>query len=357
MVKVDNSPRKRIFTTVDIKLPTNIRVKSLVDSVIKKIEEIEVNANIETRNYDILKEFEEDAKFDDIREKISVFKYKVLIENSIDNLIAKKIFIKDLKSLKKDIFLLLTSDIETIRFYIQNLKNKNSNLLNKQHTNFKKYQDEFENLYSTHLSGNSSLKRNFFKLFSDVNACPYCNRNFVNPIYKKEKLGDDNKNQSPDIEHFFPKSKYPFLSLSISNLLPSCAFCNKIKSDHDTFENCKSPYEIDDNDLIFKFEPLDNQKRLIKVYSKLDNSKILNLDGLYPEVHSDYVNDIFLDINKHPIENRKYLKKFFSLPMDTQDKLYKKKFCNYYKDEDFNKQPLSKMTKDLFFHIKENEVK
>ncbi|MBL1243376.1 MAG: hypothetical protein COA39_003095 [Sulfurimonas sp.] len=224
--------------------------------------------------------------------------------------------------------------------------------------NFKKYQKKFEDLYKNELSS-SSFKKSFFNIFTDVNACPYCNRNFINPIYKAKQLGKDYKKWSPDIEHFYPKSIYPFLSLSISNLLPSCTFCNKIKSNYDTYETCKSPYEMKDNDISFKFLPLDNQKRLISVESKnnIKNIELFNLDDLYHDVHSNYVNNIFLNINKNPIENRKYLKKFFSLSLDTQDKLYKKKFCNYYQERDFNKQPLSKMTKDLFFHIKENELK
>ncbi len=74
-----------------------------------------------------------------------------------------------------------------------------------------------------------------------MNVCSYCNRNFINPIYKEEKVGQDNSKQAPDIEHFFPKSIYPLFSLSISNLLPSCTFCNKVKSDVDTLDNTISP--------------------------------------------------------------------------------------------------------------------
>ena len=136
-----------------------------------------------------------------------------------------------------------------------------------------------------------------------VNVCPYCNRNFINPIYKENSVGTDNKNQSPDIEHFFPKSIYPFLSLSISNLLPSCAFCNKIKSDVDTFQhNCLSPYEIKNSDFRFDFSLELNQVKEVKLISKTDckNSEILHLESLYNEVHSKYINDIFKDVLKYP---------------------------------------------------------
>jgi len=90
---------------------------------------------------------------------------------------------------------------------------------------------------------------------------------------------------------------YPFLSLSISNLLPSCSFCNKIKSNVDTLENCISPYE-DKQDFKFKFT-LDSSnisRHKIKLITKSDNSKILHLENLYAEVHEDYINNIYLDV-------------------------------------------------------------
>lgn len=353
MIRVDNSPKNRIFTSVNLSFPRNKKVKELVEKVIQKIELIEKNP-IESRNYNLLEEFEKINKYDNIRNQISVFKYKKLLEDSINDLISKKIFIRPLKALRKDIYKILIADIESIRLYIKTLKRSNSNLLKISHSKFKIYKDEFEDLYLKHLSGNSNLKKNFFSLFG-LNSCPYCNRNFVNPIYKNIKLGNDNKTQAPDIEHFFPKSLYPFLSLSISNLLPSCAFCNKIKSNFDTYNNFKSPYEIENEDIKFKFEPIDNQTRIVKVESDFDNVKILNLDDLYEDVHSDYVNKIYSDIIKNPIENRNYLNKFFSLNIDTQEQLYKEKFRNYFKEKDFNKQPLSKLTKSLLYNIQENE--
>lgn len=51
-------------------------------------------------------------------------------------------------------------------------------------------------------------------------VCPYCNRNYITPLYsKKGKV-------RADLDHFFPKHKYPYLSLSLFNLVPSCRFCN-----------------------------------------------------------------------------------------------------------------------------------
>ena len=77
-------------------------------------------------------------------------------------------------------------------------------------------------------------------------------------------------------------------------------------------------------------------------------NKNVNLENLYAEVHNKFVDEVYLESRKYPLENRRFLNRFFSLPLDSQEKLYKRKFCNYYLKDDFNKQPLSKMTKNFF---------
>lgn len=56
----------------------------------------------------------------------------------------------------------------------------------------------------------------------DIDTCPYCNRNYITT------LGSDNdKFFRADIDHYLPKSKYPYLRLSFYNLVPSCEICNR----------------------------------------------------------------------------------------------------------------------------------
>ena len=269
--------------------------------------------------------------------------YRTIIKNinKVINLTIKR------KLQQLDWFKVLAGDIIEIRELI---KNNNKILVNSTLHNFSNYKDVFEKLYKDQLSGKEELKKQFFNLFEDMNVCPYCNRNFINPIYKEHSVGRDNKNQSPDIEHFFPKSLYPFLSLSISNLLPSCAFCNKIKSDVDTYKNnCLSPYEVQEDDFTFDFELDDSSLKTVTLISKNGNknSDILHLETLYNEVHRNYINEIFDDILKYPIIYKESLEKFDILESD-----YKNTFRNYFDEKDFNKQPLSKLTKNLMKKIK-----
>lgn len=54
----------------------------------------------------------------------------------------------------------------------------------------------------------------------DVRYCPYCNAETVGTARLPERI------HVPDIDHIFPKMKYPLLSLSLYNLVPACNRCN-----------------------------------------------------------------------------------------------------------------------------------
>jgi hypothetical protein len=299
MIHVDNSYNKRIFT--DSSDTHVLLFKTKVEETIKECEDKN------DFSYAALHSLEGNTN----SLHLSVFKYKSAILSAISTLKTESEFTtyeKEFNDIEKNIFLLLIGSFEQIKEYVRQRVNSNSLLIytkcdRLQSAFYKKYQKVFESLYENELSRNSKLKKAFFSIFDDMNVCPYCNRNFINPIYKDNTTGCDNETQSPDIEHFYPKSMYPFLSLSISNLLPSCSFCNKIKSNINTFEKCKSPYEIKKDDFKFEFKPqIGGNIHKISLLAKpdIDNSKVLHLESLYSEVHAQYVNDIYLDVLSHP---------------------------------------------------------
>ena len=61
-----------------------------------------------------------------------------------------------------------------------------------------------------------------------INVCPYCNENFILTIGSTKE-----KAIRPQLDHFYPKEKFPYLSCSIFNLIPSCGSCNHIKSNNE----------------------------------------------------------------------------------------------------------------------------
>ena len=105
-------------------------------------------------------------------------------------------------------------------------------------------------------NGYEKLKRKAeFYAALDVKVCPYCNRCLIEPIND----GADKKTVVGELDHFYCKSKYPYLAVSLYNLVPSCGICNgkSRKGEKDLcgtmFEN---PYLLQDNDgMTFGFKP------------------------------------------------------------------------------------------------------
>ncbi|MGU7780516.1 hypothetical protein [Burkholderia sp. PU8-34] len=62
----------------------------------------------------------------------------------------------------------------------------------------------------------------------NLRICPYCQANHVNLHVKKAKgaRGTAAFQLRPPLDHYLPKSVYPYLAVSLSNLVPSCAQCN-----------------------------------------------------------------------------------------------------------------------------------
>jgi hypothetical protein len=63
--------------------------------------------------------------------------------------------------------------------------------------------------------------------------CPYCQQSYAFTV-RKIKGGAFR----PTLDHYFPKSRYPYLALSIYNLVPSCYTCNSsLKSTKNFYSN------------------------------------------------------------------------------------------------------------------------
>ena len=69
---------------------------------------------------------------------------------------------------------------------------------------------------------------NAYKFFEKlkVEVCPYCNCQYTFTIGdSKHKYG------KPELDHFYPKAHYPYLSCTLFNFIPSCHQCNNQKRD------------------------------------------------------------------------------------------------------------------------------
>lgn len=104
----------------------------------------------------------------------------------------------------------------------------------------------------------------------DIEICPYCNKNDVECIYD----GDDTYYRA-SFDHFYSKSKYPFLSLNIYNLVPCCSSCNMIKSNID-FNTYDFFYPFIDSDESSFFSFNLNEDLSYCVSNCSNNRKIIN---------------------------------------------------------------------------------
>ncbi|MFJ3387996.1 hypothetical protein [Lysinibacillus sp. NPDC086135] len=167
-----------------------------------------------------------------------------------------------------------------------------------------------------------------------VSICPYCNSQFL--FLYNEK----GRKTRATLDHFFDKATYPFLAISIYNLVPSCKVCNSDLKSTKLFHLGKnySPYErnIVEN-MRFKIDVTSVKKssKLINEYSEIDyyemfignstefkidieintedemkklkikgNLEVFRIVDLYNKYHKNYVKSL---IRKSHIYNKVYL--------------------------------------------------
>ncbi|HEM3552414.1 MULTISPECIES: hypothetical protein [Streptococcus] len=85
----------------------------------------------------------------------------------------------------------------------------------------KKVYTDYNILSKSIVFGKSEININQFLVRElGVTVCPYCNRNYIN------NRGD---RFAAQMDHFYSKDEFPWLAVSLYNLIPSCGYCNHIK--------------------------------------------------------------------------------------------------------------------------------
>ncbi|QEZ67963.1 hypothetical protein D4A35_03070 [Paraclostridium bifermentans] len=189
----------------------------------------------------------------------------------------------------------------------------------------------------------------------NLRACPYCNRQYITPILTKSGM------MRGDIDHFLPKSKYPYLSLSIYNLIPVCRFCNSSFKGKKEFEVTDlNPYEDSLDDYIkFNIDIIDNKKINIKI-NKIDNTnKVDNYLDVFriQEQYNYHVNQAEELIYKKLIYSSEHIDKIrnaFS-KYGISDIRMNEMIIGYTSDKNkINDETLSKLKRDLVEQLELN---
>ncbi|MRS16969.1 hypothetical protein GJV06_18980 [Enterobacteriaceae bacterium RIT691] len=117
---------------------------------------------------------------------------------------------------------------------------------------------------------------------SGLRVCPYCNAETIRTI-------DGIKKHRPDIDHFLPKSKYPFFAASIFNFIPAGSACNRsFKGSVDVLTGYIHPLitGIDDVKLFdFNYDMINScvQININDIDCFDNNRKLFEIDAVYQD--------------------------------------------------------------------------
>ena len=257
---------------------------------------------------------------------------------------------------------------ERLRFYITAFEFKFPEIADHGSTLYDDVKRMFVN------QGYESTKWNHGKLIeaTGVKVCPYCNRVFV------ENVVDGTGSVRGQLDHFYPKERYPYLAISRYNLVPSCGYCNgkSGKGEKDP-KNCGliSPYELKDTQGIKfdatitsgRFLSLDHcaQSISIQVVTQdarlLENISTFHLESIY-DTHTDYVAEMYfkycqMKTDAYKAFTKKMLSKakkgrfaFHGLSMGDWQRIV---FGVYSDEKEYCKRPMSKFCMDMFKDFKD----
>lgn len=197
------------------------------------------------------------------------------------------------------------------------------------------------------------------------NTCTYCNRQYIFTIEKAQEGDRTQKIARPVFDHWFPKSKYPLLSLNLYNLIPSCTICNTSVKGDKSFDLDKHihPYVENSEASAFTFRATKKTsvtsewelKIVRELGSKIDNTiKALELETIYSMHAPLEVKDIMEFNEAYP---KGYVNRLFdNLFNDNRSRLsreevYKILFGVEALSDKFLDRPFSKLKYDLLKQI------
>lgn len=216
-----------------------------------------------------------------------------------------------------------------------------------------KIKDAFINQYT-----NFSKRKCAYEILSIINAsvCPYCNRMYTFTVEK-------GKETRPEFDHFYSKDEYPWLAISMYNLIPSCGICNKGKSQKNTI-NLLYPYEESFEEYNIRFKLIDSiplllnetnikQKQIVKMYSKntaalgiiKKHNDCFKLEDIYNE-HKEFIIDL---IKRLYIFNDECIESIYQSYNDIIDDIddLRSMSVGTLPYPDYLNTPLAKITNDL----------
>ncbi len=265
---------------------------------------------------------------------------KDIIFKKINNELSKL----NIKATIEDIFVADYDTLKNIKKVLDKLNIIYNGYKRSKNNNKGKYVNE--SVYKILYDKFDSLDKKWLINQLGITVCPYCNRDFIN---------NRKTSMSAQLDHFYPRSKYPIFALSLYNLIPSCSACNNIKRQN---EIDVSPYDTSfdfSSKIRFSYVPLSAEYLNDPTQLKVDiqyidkfekNIKNMQIDSAY-EIHSDYVQELIKKAKIYTKAFRKELLENYTGLISSEEELNRIVFGNYMNKNDEEKRPLAKLTHDI----------
>lgn len=195
-----------------------------------------------------------------------------------------------------------------------------------------------------------------------VRTCPYCNMNYIY-FYKKMS---GNGGLTAQIDYYYSKDSYPYLGLSIFNLIPCCSTCNQIKSSNkDKIEYPlinEEEFYFDEkifilentNEMIEQFlkigSAIEEEKIILKLKTEFELKDIFSLKTRYDN-HRYEIKELLIKNKAYSdgyLKNLSiYLKKISNSPENGERELKELIFGSKIEPLEYKKKILSKFMSDI----------
>ncbi|WP_369350996.1 hypothetical protein AB6M97_01725 [Streptococcus hillyeri] len=191
-----------------------------------------------------------------------------------------------------------------------------------------------------------------------ITVCPYCNRNFIN------NRGDK---FSAQMDHFYSKDDYPFLAVSLYNLIPTCGACNHIKSTQNFhIHPFLKPKQEDSFTFGYQYTSLGDMEIKIATSDRRKNDfEAIRLEEAY-QIHHIDVRNMLKREERYSKGYRKELQELFKSEVGgsssifnesfnlelTNDEIDRMIYGDAIFEEDIKNIPLGKFRKDIYKEIK-----
>lgn len=190
---------------------------------------------------------------------------------------------------------------------------------------------------------------------NSLKFCPYCN---ASDIYAINKDDDKSTKVGSSLDHFYPQKKYPFLALSLYNLIPVCFRCNTQMKGSSDMKGVANPYIEDIHRKVVFFPVFENSTPLLECPCKLllvprkqHDSRVTTfvrlfaLENLYSTSYEEIARCYVKKAKRYTPEYRRQMANFYRLasPRDFEKDI----FGMMLEESEINKTFLGKMKLDI----------